>query len=84
MPKLRTIVIEDLEKFQLDEHDRLYWNDKRVRLFFPETLGYQGPDNPLNGLDGDAVFAWIDNYCRAHPLDSIVKATEAFDAEHPN
>jgi hypothetical protein len=31
-PKLRTIHIEDLDKFQLDEEGRLYWHDAQVRL----------------------------------------------------
>jgi len=30
-----------------------------------------------NGTDMNGVFAWIDNYCAAHPLDPIAKATMA-------
>lgn len=29
------------------------------------------------GLDPDALFSWIDNYCAAHPLDSLARATGA-------
>ncbi|TAM51220.1 MAG: hypothetical protein EPN57_18375 [Paraburkholderia sp.] len=25
----------------------------------------------LDGLDSNAVLGWMDNYCRAHPLDQI-------------
>jgi hypothetical protein len=39
--------------------------------------------DPLKGVDGAAVFAWIDNYCRAHPLDPFEKAVIAFVKEHP-
>jgi hypothetical protein len=39
--------------------------------------------DPLNGLDGDAVWAWMDNYCRAHPLVPIDNAAAAFVREHP-
>jgi len=27
--------------------------------------------NPLADLDSEAVFAWMDNYCSAHPLDIL-------------
>ena len=30
--------------------------------------------NLLDGLDSEAVFAWMDRYCRAHPLDKIADA----------
>lgn len=50
---------------------------------FLSGIGYQGPGNPLNGVDAEGVWAWIDNYCRSHPLDKIRMAAEAFDTEHP-
>ena len=28
----------------------------------------------LNGLDAEAVFGWLDNYCSAHPLERISNA----------
>jgi hypothetical protein len=39
--------------------------------------------NPLNGVDAQAVSAWMDNYCRAHPLVTIFYAANAFVREHP-
>ena len=30
--KLRTIALEELEHFQLDDSDRLHWKDRRVYL----------------------------------------------------
>src|SRR5689334_13668310 len=44
------------------------------------------PNNfdPLNQLDNAAVMAWIDNYCRDHPLDHIFIAGERFVAAHPH
>ena len=44
-----------------------------------DVAGY----DPLNGMDAEGVFAWIDNYCRAHPLDKIEKAAATFVAAHP-
>ena len=31
-------------------------------------------DDPLLGTDFDGLVAWIDNYCRSHPLEPIVTA----------
>ena len=30
-----------------------------------------GETDFLKGNDADGVYAWMDNYCRAHPLDSL-------------
>jgi hypothetical protein len=38
--------------------------------------------DPLNGMDAEAVFAWVDNYCRAHPLDTIERAGGSFARQH--
>lgn len=29
------------------------------------------------GANPDALFSWIDNYCAAHPLDSLARAASA-------
>jgi hypothetical protein len=35
----------------------------------------------LDGLDSEAILGWMDNYCRAHPLDKIaVGATRLLEA----
>jgi hypothetical protein len=53
-------------------------------LGFLSGVGTLAPDlDPLNRLDSDAVLHWIDNYCRAHPLDPITNALKAFVKEHP-
>lgn len=31
----------------------------------------------IRGTDGDALYAWADNYCLAHPLDSLSDAAIA-------
>ena len=41
-----------------------------------------GPD-PMKGLDTQAVFAWMDNYCRTHPLIDIIGAADVFIHERP-
>ena len=48
--------------------------------------------NLAEGTDADGVFAWIDNYCSAHPLETIYSAAEAlvvtlgvkWQTNHPN
>jgi hypothetical protein len=27
-----------------------------------------------NGIDAHSIYDWIDNYCAAHPLESIAKS----------
>jgi hypothetical protein len=59
---------------------------RTVILGFLSGVGYEGvgrEDNPLNGVDANAVWVWIDHYCKANPLDSVAKAGAAFDATHP-
>jgi hypothetical protein len=53
-------------------------------LGFLSAVGVTSSDkNPLRGVDAEAVWAWIDNYCRAHPLERLVESTEAFIIAHP-
>jgi len=40
-------------------------------------------DDPLRGMDVQGVLAWIDNYCRAHPIEPISTAAAAFKFAHP-
>ena len=54
-------------------------------LGFLSGVGYESQDtiDPLNNVDAEAVWAWMDNYCLAHPLERIMQAAEAFVIEHP-
>jgi hypothetical protein len=45
---------------------------------FLSGVGFQGGANgvnPLNGVDADAVWGWIDNYCQGHPLELLASAS---------
>jgi hypothetical protein len=55
-------------------------------LGFLSGIGFKGQaeDNPLQGTDNDGVFAWIDDYCRAHPVENISDAASAFYHAHPH
>jgi hypothetical protein len=35
----------------------------------------------LGNIDGEGMKAWVDNYCQAHPLDTVSKATGALAFE---
>jgi hypothetical protein len=53
---------------------------------FLSGIGYEGigqGDDTLAGVDANGVWTWVDNYCRAHPLDQIVTAAKAFDRVAP-
>jgi hypothetical protein len=39
--------------------------------------------DPMKGIDAKAAWAWVEDYCRAHPLDKIIDAANAFIQEHP-
>ena len=54
---------------------------------FLSGVGYEGMKDgvdPLRGVDGAAVMAWLDNYCQTHPLQKLVDAAKAFVDEHPH
>jgi hypothetical protein len=55
-------------------------------LGFLSGIGYVGKngDAPLDGMDAQGVWAWIDNYCHAHPIENIGLAAAAFYLAHPH
>ena len=56
-------------------------------LAFLSGVGFMGGDtgnNPLNGIDAQGVWAWIDDYCRVHPSEKIAQAAAAFIRAHPH
>ena len=44
---------------------------------------HKNGDDPLNGLDVEAVFGWLDNYCQTHPIDPLAVAAAQLAIEHP-
>jgi hypothetical protein len=46
-------------------------------------IGQNGSD-PLRGFHADAVRGWIDDYCKANPLDTVGKAAGMFYLAHPH
>lgn len=61
-------------------HERAAADLEQWILGFLSGVGFDAVDgtDPLRLLGTDVVFAWIDNYCSAHPLDPIVNAAAAF------
>jgi hypothetical protein len=51
---------------------------------FLSAFGVAGKGlDPLHGMDDEGVVAWVDNYCREHPIDSIQDAGVGFVLFHP-
>jgi hypothetical protein len=38
---------------------------------------------PLDGMDADGVWGWLDNRCRANPIEDFSDAVKAFVDAHP-
>jgi hypothetical protein len=54
-------------------------------LGFLAGVGYGSVDlDPLNNVDAQGVWAWVDNYCQAHALEKIREAAQAFVNAHPH
>jgi hypothetical protein len=49
---------------------------------FITAMNYSSPrvNGASHKIDGDAIAAWIDNYCSMHPLEPISSAAEALTA----
>lgn len=54
-----------------------------VQGFLSAFNHYGGATAPniVDGIDANGVFAWIDNYCAEHPLDTIASASVALVSE---
>lgn len=48
------------------------------------SMGSSQGYDPLRGTDAQGVWASVDNYCRDHPLESILEAAAAFARAHPH
>jgi hypothetical protein len=35
----------------------------------------------LAATDAQAIFAWLDNYCRQHPLEKVIEASDSLIPE---
>lgn len=62
-------------------HDRtlpLWYDDVQWAVGFLSGVSWEwsaeSRHDILAGLDGNAVAAWLDNYCAAHPLDDLATA----------
>jgi hypothetical protein len=66
-------------------HEQMASNPEQWVLGFLTGIGFESSTgrSPLHGIDGPAIWAWIDAYCRAHPLDHIDTAAASFAAAHP-
>jgi hypothetical protein len=54
-------------------------------LGFLSGIGFihNGGDDPLRDVDAEGVWAWIDSYCQARPIDKISQAAQGFYLARP-
>jgi hypothetical protein len=52
-----------------------------VQGYMSGANGYQHNADFLIELDAPAIFAWLDNYCRQHPLEKLINASDALISE---
>jgi len=50
-------------------------------LGYLSRASYDHAGDMLDPVDAPAIEAWIDNYCKAHPLDRLSRAAEALEVE---
>ena len=53
---------------------KLWQREARVVGFLSGMAEMQSGSDFLQGLDPNAVYIWLDNHCRAHPLDNVATA----------
>lgn len=65
-----------------DRHSALH---EQWVLGFLSAVGFMGTprNNPLNGVDAEAVFARLDRYCQDHPTATIEHSAIEFLIAHP-
>jgi hypothetical protein len=58
--------------------------DEAWVLGFLSGVGFEAFFDPLNGMDAEGVWAWVDNYCARNPISPIVDAAKALTYAHPH
>lgn len=79
--------IDSCGTWTADRRTRTIWvQDGQWVLGFLSGIAYamNAQDyDPLETMDAQDVWAWLDNYCQTHPLEHIGRAAATFVAAHP-
>ena len=62
---------------------KTYVDTSWVLGFIAGAAVFGADRDPGKGLDNQAIYAWVDNFCRDHPSSKIVDAAVAFVEAHP-
>jgi hypothetical protein len=62
------------ERGARDWCEHLWPDDLEWVLGWVSAAGYYNGQRGLRHTDHDAVSAWLDNYCREHPLNELYEA----------
>ena len=65
-------LVKDAEWF-----DNMQWVTGFISGGNAERVRSGGNSNVGNGVDGESLVLWIENYCRENPLDHLDQATDA-------
>jgi hypothetical protein len=57
------------------------WTLQAWVLGYVSGVNSVGGDDFLEAPDAEAIFAWLDNYCRQHPLEKLQKASNMLISE---
>jgi hypothetical protein len=80
MFKLYGAGVNSCGKWLSDRKADRWYDEGQWLLGWVSAVGYYGVAN-LRQTDSDAIAAWLDNYCQAHPLDQLdVAADHLVDA----
>ena len=66
--------LEERRKDSILSYSYMHW-----LTGFLSGVGWKGDD--VRTVDAAAMNAWIDNYCRTHPLENIAKAAQELAIE---
>ena len=62
------------------------FQDMQWVVGFLSGIGVMSAKNggPLDGMNAEGVWTWVDQYCQAHPNEPIETAAAAFYSAHPH
>jgi hypothetical protein len=66
------------------DYGRSILGDEQWVLGYLSGFGFSGVHDPLNHLDAEAVYGWVDNFCRENPLKRMIDAADALIYNHPD
>jgi hypothetical protein len=64
-------------KWLVNRERHVFYLDGMWVLGYASGIAVANKRNLLQGTDGEGVWAWMDNYCRTHPLENMLAVADA-------